>query len=144
MGLACAETTGVLFALTAGEGARPAELYTIDRNTGVESLVGPTGTGSGALQSLEHIRIDTTTDKLVAAGTQLYNIDMQTGLASAVGGKYGMLWGLAMNTLDLPVNVPAASVHAATMATVLMLGFGLRAIRSGSPPSRSRSRPFRS
>ena len=84
--------------------------------------MGATGTADDALQSLAHVQIDLMTEKLIAGGTQLYEIDTQTGLASAVGGTYGTLWGLAMNPLAEPL--PALSIQARVLTASLVLGCG--------------------
>jgi hypothetical protein len=107
VGVPCHEETGQLFAVTGGEGSRVPELYTIGLDTGVGSLVGTTGTSGDELQSLEHVFIDDVTTRLFAGGGQLYEIDQQTGLATPIGGTYGTLWGLAMNSRDKPAFAPA-------------------------------------
>ncbi len=43
----CTSDGSILWALTSGEGARPAELLTVDPATGVETVIGPTGTAAG-------------------------------------------------------------------------------------------------
>jgi hypothetical protein len=74
---------------------RPAELLRIDPATGVETLVGPTGTPKDALQALELDRSAAAT-RLLAGGTALYALHPATGAATLVGGSFGGVRGLAM------------------------------------------------
>jgi hypothetical protein len=94
VGMTCAGD-GTLFALSSGGGARAPELLTLDPGTGVEAVIGPTGTANGELQSLELDRSSATT-RLVAAGATLYGVDPATGAATPVGGSFGAVRALAM------------------------------------------------
>ena len=102
VGLACSADGGTLWALSSGAGARPPELLRIAPATGVETLVGPTGTPTGALQELELDRAASGT-RLLAAGSALYQIDTTTGAATALGGSFSGVRGLAMQQ---PVSGP--------------------------------------
>ena len=95
VGLSCAPAGAPLWALTSGSGLRPPELLTIDPATGVESVIGPTGTAAGALQALELDR-SSATPRLLAAGTALYQLDPATGAATSLGGSFGSVRELAM------------------------------------------------
>ncbi len=95
VGLTCSAEGGTLFALTSGAGARGPELLTLDPATGVETLIGPTGTPNGALQALELDRSAATT-RLLAAGAALYSVDPATGAATGLGGSFGAVRALAM------------------------------------------------
>jgi hypothetical protein len=95
VGLSCAPAGAPLWALTSGSGPRPPELLTIDPATGVESVVGPTGTAAGALEALELDR-GSPTPRLLAAGTALYALDPATGAATSLGGFFGSVRELAM------------------------------------------------
>jgi hypothetical protein len=53
VGLACPADGAPLWALGGGTAARPAELVRIDSATGIETVIGPTGTAPSELQSLE-------------------------------------------------------------------------------------------
>ena len=95
VGLSCAPAGAPLWALSSGSGPRPPELLTIDPATGVESVIGPTGTAAGALQALELDR-GSATPRLLAAGTALYALDPATGAATSLGGSFGSVRELAM------------------------------------------------
>ena len=95
VGLSCTSDGSILWALTSGEGARPAELLTVDPATGVETVIGPTGTAAGALQALELDRGSPST-RLIAAGTAIYTLDPATGTATLLGGSFGGVRALAM------------------------------------------------
>lgn len=95
VGLSCAPDGSTLWALGAGEGTRPAELLSVDPVTGVEAVIGPTGTPNGELQALEIDRTATST-RLIAAGTSAYTLDPATGVASALGGSFAGVRALAM------------------------------------------------
>ncbi len=102
VGLACSANGGALWALTSGAGARVPELLSVDPASGVETVVGPTGTPDDALQALELDR-STATPRLLAAGAALYTIDPATGAATIVGGSFGSVLELAM---PLPTSGP--------------------------------------
>src|SRR5262245_36924811 len=95
VGLTCAADGSTLWALTSGAGARPAELLTVNPATGVEVVIGPTGTPNDALQTLELDRSAPTT-RLLAAGTELYSLDPATGAAAPIGGSFASVVALAM------------------------------------------------
>jgi hypothetical protein len=97
VGMTCATQGGLLFGLTSGAGARGPELLTLDPATGVETVIGQTGTSVGDLQSLEVDRSSATL-RLLAAGSSVYSIDPATGAAAPVGGSFGVgvVRGLAM------------------------------------------------
>jgi len=95
VGLACSLDGGSLWALTAGVGARPAELATVDPATGVETVIGPTGSVPGELQALELDRGAAST-RLLAAGAGVYTLDPSTGTATLLGGSFGGVRALAM------------------------------------------------
>lgn len=95
VGMTCSADGATLFALSSGAGARSPELLTIDPATGIEAVIGPTGTPNGALQTLELDRSVPTT-RLVAAGASLYSVDPATGAAVALGGSFGAVRALAM------------------------------------------------
>jgi hypothetical protein len=101
------------------------ELYTIDPPTGQEQLVGTTGTGSGVLESLEHVVVDETTSRLIAGGQQLWELDPASGLATPIGGSYEMLWGLAINAAVEPTLVPALHPSAVPLLGALLAACGL-------------------
>jgi hypothetical protein len=102
VGLACPASGSPLWALTEGSGARVPELLRIDPATGVETVVGPTGTSPGALQALELDRAATST-RLLAAGASLYQLNTLTGAATSLGGSLGGVRELAM---PQPVSGP--------------------------------------
>ncbi|MBW2270598.1 MAG: hypothetical protein JRH16_18685 [Deltaproteobacteria bacterium] len=142
VGLGCSEASELLYAVTAGEGSNVPELYTIEVTSGVASLVGSTGTPGGELQSLEHVRFDRTTSRLFAGGTELYEIDGQTGLATPIGGAYETLWGLAMNATDKPLFVPALRLPALLILASFLAGCGITTARRRK--SRATGTPRRS
>lgn len=89
--------TGVIYGLTQGWGARSPELVTIDPETGLETLVGPTETAPNALQSLA---VDNSLSSLglYAAGSRLYEINPATGAATSIGGDFnGTVWAMFSN-----------------------------------------------
>ena len=105
-GLAYDSVTDVLYAVTLSfGGTRGVELLTIDRNTGVEILLGATGTANNSLQSLG-IDSSVTPAKLFAAGTMLYELDRSTGVATLVsGGNFtGTVWGMASEAPSAAVD----------------------------------------
>jgi hypothetical protein len=102
VGLTCAADGSKLWALTSGAGTRPPELLRIAPATGVETVVGPTGTPPAALQELELDRAATGT-RLLAAGSALYRISSGTGKATLLGGSLAGVRGLAMQQ---PVSGP--------------------------------------
>jgi hypothetical protein len=91
----------LLFGVTSGWESRPSELLTIDYWTGVETLVGATGTLAHTLESLARIG-----ERLFSAGTQLRELDPNTGTASvAIGGNYnGTVWGMSFENPCGDVN----------------------------------------
>ena len=96
VGMSCDSLTGTLWAVTSGFGAtRPdPELFTVDPDSGVESLVGPTGLSSNDVESLTLDGLEFT--RLIAAGDQAYELNPETGAASPLGGNYyGELWAMA-------------------------------------------------
>jgi hypothetical protein len=95
VGLACSADGGTLWALTGGVATRPPELLRIAPATGVETLVGPTGTPPGVLREMELDRAAAGT-RLLAAGSALYQLDASTGAATPLGGSFAGLQGLAM------------------------------------------------
>jgi hypothetical protein len=102
VGMSCDSLTGTLWAVTSGFGVtRPnPELFTIDPDTGVESLVGPTGLSANDVESLTLDGLDGDSfTRLIAAGAQAYELHPETGAASLLGGNYyGELWALASRT----------------------------------------------
>jgi hypothetical protein len=95
VGLSCAPDGTTLWALGAGSGGRPAELLTLSPTTGIESVIGATGTAVGALQALELDRGAVST-RLLAAGAGVYSLDPATGTATLLGGSFAGVRGLAM------------------------------------------------
>jgi hypothetical protein len=95
VGLACATGGESLWALTAGDGARPPELLSVDPATGVEVVIGPTGSAPGALQALEVDR-GAAAPRLLAAGDAVNTLDPATGAATLLGGGFGGVRALAM------------------------------------------------
>jgi hypothetical protein len=94
-GLAYDAVADVLYGITAETGTKLPGLYTIDRSTGAEVLVGATGQSAGAHQSLV---VDTSVipPRLLSAGTTLYEINTTTGSATVIGGSYPRtIYGLA-------------------------------------------------
>ena len=111
-GMTC-DDSGTLWAVTAGHGGRATELYTIDPNTGVETLVGPTGTASDTMHALEW---DTsgTAPRLVGGHLTLYEIDSATGAATPIGGNYDAIWSLAQIRKILAVDSDNDGVNDST------------------------------
>jgi hypothetical protein len=95
VGLACATGGESIWALTSGAGARPPELLSVDPATGVEVVIGPTGSAPGALQALEVDR-GAAAPRLLAAGDAVYTLDPATGVATLLGGDFGGVRALAM------------------------------------------------
>lgn len=121
-GLAYDEQADTLYAVTLAHGSRGVELLTIDRGTGLESVIGATGTPASALQSLG---IDTasTPAKLFAAGTQLYELNTATGQATLVGGSFsGTVWGMASAVSQAAEPVPEIKVNGSGGAVSLGTG----------------------
>jgi hypothetical protein len=94
-GLTYDPAADVLYALTLGFATRPPELLTLNRSTGqVGTVLGETGAPEGPLQSLA-VDTSVTPTRLLAAGTQLYELDPNTGVATAIGGGFtGTVWGM--------------------------------------------------
>jgi hypothetical protein len=94
-GLAYDPVSDLLYALTLGFAGRAPELLTIDRTTGqVGTVVGEIAAPEGPLQSLA-VDTSVTPTRLLAAGTQLYELDPNTGVATAIGGGFtGTVWGM--------------------------------------------------
>ena len=103
VGLEC-DDAGTLWGITGGFATRNPELITIDRTTGLATIIGPTGTAasSGAAPVIESLAIDRLGAGvgLVAGGPDFWRIDDQTGAATFVGSGPRTLWSLA--TLPLP------------------------------------------
>ncbi len=109
-GLAYDSVTDTLYALTLGFGGssgRFPELLTINYNTGMETLIGPTGTPSDMLQSLG---IDSS-GRLFAAGADLYEISRTTGTTTMVASDNfsGSIYGLTLYPTQSGVD-PAPDV----------------------------------
>jgi hypothetical protein len=95
VGMSCSSDGETLWALTSGAATRAPELLALDPATGVESVVGPTGTPNDALQALELDR-SAASPRLLAAGSALYELNPATGAASLLGGSFGGVRALAM------------------------------------------------
>lgn len=95
-GLACDPSDGLLWAVTSGFGGREPELWRIHPETAAATLVGALGLPANSVEGLALLD-----GRLLAAGTQLHEINPSTGLATAIGGDWaGSLWGLT--TLPAP------------------------------------------
>ena len=88
VGLAFDPTRNTLFGVTNGFADRNVqELYRIDLDSGVETLIGATGTAPHELKSLT-LDSSTTPPRLIAAGTTLYEINRDSGVATPIGGSF--------------------------------------------------------
>lgn len=105
-GMACSNN-GQLYAVTAGHGGRSPELLTLDRVSGNASIIAATGTE--ALQSLAFVG-----EQLVAGGTALYTLNLQTGATSRLAAvAHGSAWAMAASagttTPITPITPPPTS-----------------------------------
>ncbi|TDI96535.1 MAG: hypothetical protein E2O73_12905 [Deltaproteobacteria bacterium] len=92
-GLTYAPTIDVLYALGLGFTTRSPEFLTIDRSTGVETVVGRVG--ADGLESLA-CGASVSPARLYAAGTELYELDPKTGAATLIGGDFsGTMWAMS-------------------------------------------------
>ncbi len=92
-GLAYDPTIDVLYALGLGFATRSPELLTIDRTTGLETVVGLVGA-----DGLESLACDASVSpaRLYAAGTELYELDPNAGAATLIGGDFfGTMWAMS-------------------------------------------------
>ncbi len=92
-GLAYDPTADVLYALGLGFATRSPELLTIDRTTGLETVVGLVGA-----DGLESLAFDASVSpaRLYAAGTELYELDPNAGAATLIGGDFlGTMWAMS-------------------------------------------------
>ncbi len=109
VGMTCDPTGGTLYAVTSAFGAtRPnVELLSVDRTTGVETLIGDTGLPPNSLESLTLNGL-VTPARLIAADNEVFQIDVSSGNATLIGGTLPGLWGLGSQTLGspLPATVP--------------------------------------
>lgn len=128
-GMDC-DAAGELWAITGVFDTRPSELYRVNRSTGVATLVGPTGLGVDAAQSLA---IDRSAPgfALLAAGATLYSVDPGTGAAATTGGSLDTVWALATK-----VPEPGAAANGLVSALALALLTRANTRRGRGPAAR--------
>lgn len=92
-GMVC-DSSGQLWAVTPGHGSRASELLKINRNTGVETVVGATGIGATIAEALAFDRDKP--NELFISGKALYAVNTLTGQASLIAASsYNQIWAMA-------------------------------------------------
>ena len=97
-GLVC-DINGQLWAATPGHGGRSSELLKINRTTGVETVVGPTGIAAGIVEALAIDR-DKPNGLMYINGAGLYEVNTSTGNALSLSGSFDKFYAMA----GLPVS----------------------------------------
>jgi len=105
VGMVC-DAGGQLWAVSSGFGGatgRNPELLQVNRNTGVETLIGLLNLPANQVESLAIEPAGT--GQMFAAGKALYRVNSTTGAATLIGGTFNEIWAMAGLPSAVNINI---------------------------------------